>query len=456
MKKIVVKIGGSNLKTRDDIQKIIQVVKNYNRPLVIVVSAFFGVTDYLIKGIKMVQDSADHIITMQEFIRDLKASTIEANISDETRKVELYNKIDERLGDLERYLKGIHYIGDVPDFVEDVILSYGEKLSSLMLSGILNAEGIETEEKLPEDIGFYTDGEFQNGTVDFQLSEKSVSRALSAEKVFVVPGFYGISREGKVTLLGRGGSDYSAASFARCLGAESLDIWKDVHGYMSADPKLVDDPKRIKKLSYREAAELSYFGAKILHPRTVEPLMDRNIPVRIFNINEDNPDITPLSVIDSDTVISENVVKSVTYSDNFAVLKLSGPGVGIKPGVLGNISTILDTHGINIKSVVTSQTCINIYLDQADLKESVRVIKKSDLPTIQEITPLDNLSVVAIVGEGILSNHGLAFKMLQAINRKEINARIISAGASEVAAYIVVDAKNRDLAIRVIHDEFFA
>ncbi len=455
MKKIIVKFGGSNLKTREDLQKIIRVVKTYNRPLVIVVSAFFGITNYLIKGIEEVIGSEDHISTMQKFIRELKAETIESNIRDNKEKSELYEKIDRRLGDLEKYLKGVHYIGDVPEFVEDQILSYGEKLSSLMLTGILNSAGIPAEEKLPEDIGFITDGEFQNASVNFESSAETVSRELSGDKVYVIPGFYGISEEGKVTLLGRGGSDYSAAAFARCLDAESLDIWKDVNGYMSADPKLVKNPVRIRELSYTEAAELSYFGAKILHPRTVEPLMDKDIPVRIFNIDKENPSLEPLSVIDSRVILAENVVKSVTYSDNFAVLKLNGPGVGIKPGVLGHICTILDTHGINIKSVVTAQTCINIYLEQSDLREADMVIRKSKLPTIREITPLENLSVIAIVGEGILNSHGLAFKMLNAINREKINAKIISGGASEVASYIVVESINRDRAIGVIHSEFF-
>ena len=166
---------------------------------------------------------------------------------------------------------GIHYIGDIPDFIQDRILSYGEKLSSLLLTIILKYNGINADECLPEDMGLLTDGEFRNATIDFEGSIPNVEKALKEDKVYVVPGFYGISQEGKVTLLGRGGSDYSAAGIARCVRAESLDIWKDVNGYMTADPKMVDAPRRVRKLSYTEAAELSYFGAKILHPRTVEP-----------------------------------------------------------------------------------------------------------------------------------------------------------------------------------------
>ena len=138
---------------------------------------------------------------------------------------------------------------------------------------------------MPEDIGLATDGAFRNASVDFPSSEAAVADTLSEDRIYIVPGFYGISADGRINLLGRGGSDYSAAAIARCIEAEALDVWKDVNGYMSADPGLIPSARRIAALSYDEAAELSYFGAKILHPRTVEPLIEKNIPVRIFNIN---------------------------------------------------------------------------------------------------------------------------------------------------------------------------
>lgn len=456
MNKTVVKFGGSNLKTAEDLKRIVEVTKNYNRPLVIVVSAFFGVTNYLTQGISKVQESINHIDEMQFFIKNLKTETIEKHIKDSKLKEIIYSKIDSRLKELENYLKGIHYIGDVPDFVEDLVLSFGEKLSSLLITELLKHNGVDAEEKLPENIGFTTFGEFSNASVDFETSTPLVKEALKENKVYVVPGFYGVSPKGKITLLGRGGSDYSAASFAKCLGADSLDIWKDVDGYLSADPKLVENPVKIKGLSYREAAELSYFGAKILHPRTVEPLMDNSIPIRIFNIEKENRDIVPLSIIDEKSHVSENIVKSVTYSDNFSVLKLSGPGVGIKPGILGRVTTLLDSNNINITSVVTSQTCINIYLEEKDLKEATSLVNKADQHTIHNIIPMENLSIVAIVGEGILSNHGLVYRMLNAINKVNINAKIISGGASEVAAYIVIETKDRNEAITAIHREFFS
>lgn len=453
MKKIVVKFGGSNLKTKNDLQKIIKTVNNYNRPLVIVVSAFYGITNYLTEGIKKVQTDEAHVQAMKEFIDNLKADTLENCIDDPEYKQEVYAAMRSRLEELGKYLLGIHYIGDVPEFVEDVILSYGEKLSALMLTSILKYNGIDACESLPENMGLITDGEFRNASVDFEKSRPLVQEALKEDRVYIVPGFYGVSPSGKINLLGRGGSDYSAAAIASCIEAESLDVWKDVNGYLSADPKIIPNPVRIKRLSYTEAAELSYFGAKILHPRTVEPLGD--IPVRIFNIDEPNEELSPLSLIESTPCPTGNIVKSVTYSDNFAILKLSGPGVGIKPGVLGKITTSLDRVGINIKSVLTAQTCINIYLEEADLYKAIETLQKTHLPSLTKIVPLTDLSIIAVVGDGITENHEAIFKMLSSLNRRGIHARIISSGASDVAAYVVTDRKSRKEAIEVIHSDFF-
>lgn len=455
MNKIVVKFGGSNLKSSEDINNIIKVVKNYNRPLVIVVSAFFGVTNYLQEGINKVQESINHIDEIYSFIKQLKTDVIETHISDKNVQNEIHEALDIRLEELANCLKGIHYIGDLPDFVEDRVLSYGEKLSSLLLTYILKHNDINAEEKLPEQIGLTTYADSKDSSIDFNASIKPVTEALKEDKIFVIPGFYGLSPKGRISLLGRGGSDYSAASFAKLISAESLDIWKDVDGYLSSDPKLVKNPVKISTLSYREAAELSYFGAKILHPRTVEPLMEDSIPIRIFNITKDNPDLVPLTIINHKESITSSIIKSVTYSDNFSVLKLSGPGVGIKPGILSRLTTLMDNHNINILSVVTSGTSINIYIEDRDLREATLLVESNNFHTITSITPLDNLSIVAIVGEGILAHHGLVYKMLYAINSEGINAKIISGGASEVAAYVVIETVDRDRAIRVIHEIFF-
>ncbi|MBI9105263.1 MAG: aspartate kinase [Spirochaetales bacterium] len=454
MKKIVVKFGGSNLKTKEDIGKIIKTIRAYNRPLVIVVSAFYGITNYLTEGLETVLDDETHITAMIDFMKNLKRETLEENIDDEVFRAAAYEKVKIRLEQLHKFLLGIHYIGEVPDFIEDQVLSYGEKLSSLMLTLILKYNGIDSVEAMPEDIGLVTDGAFRNASIDFERSTEPVSRALSEERIFIIPGFYGVSAEGRVNLLGRGGSDYSAAAIASCIDAESLDVWKDVNGYMSADPGLIPTARRIENLSYNEAAELSYFGAKILHPRTVEPLLKQKIPVKIFNIN-DAGNIHPLTVIGEQKLNGISMLKSVTYSDSFAILKLEGAGVGIKEGILAEVTTLLDRNRINIKSVVTSQTAINIYLDSPDLTGAKTLLEKYPPHAVTSIIPQDNLSIIALVGDGLIHSQGLAYRMIGAVAEQGIDLKIVSVGASDSAVYCVVDRNDREKAVMVIHEAFF-
>jgi len=392
---------------------------------------------------------------MREFLKGMKRDAIDRHIKDPAHAALVFGKVAERIDRLEKYLLGIHYLGDAPDFVEARVLSYGERLSSLLLAEILKASGVAAEERLPEDIGLFTDGDFKNATVDFNASEEKVRRALEGPSVFIVPGFYGVSPEGRVTLLGRGGSDYSAAAIARCIKARSLDIWKDVNGYMSADPKIVCNARRIERLSYTEAAELSYFGAKILHPRTVEPLLEPSLPIRIFDIGNADPGSPPLSEITSTPVVSGAVAKSVTYSDEFAMLKLSGPAVGMKRGILARATSLLDSNGINIKSVVTAQTAINLYLESYDLDRAYDLLAAQHDGTVVTVTAVEGLSIVALVGEGITETPGIADRMISAIASEGINMKILSVGASEVAAYIVVAQQDRERAVKKIHETFF-
>ncbi|MBS2211649.1 aspartate kinase [Carboxylicivirga mesophila] len=455
MKKVVAKFGGSNLKKKEDIQKLVRVIKAYDRPMVIVVSAFYGITNHLIQAMDDVKKDESNIEKLVRFLRELKEEAILENFDDKDWQDRTLNAVQSRIKELSRYLTGIHYIGDVPEFVEDVILSYGERLSSLVLTSILQSNGIDAEEALPEQMPLVTDGEFGNATVDFEISSANVQKRLAENKIYVVPGFYGVSEQGKVTLLGRGGSDYSAAAIARCLEAESLDVWKDVDGFMSADPKLVKSPQRITNLSYAEAAELSYFGASILHPRTVEPLKEVGIPIHIGNIDAFDGSVAPRTVVYGTETVTDCIIKSVTYSDDFCILKMRGPGVGLKKGVLAKVSVALDRAGINIKSVITSQIVINLLLSAKDIKRAYSIVEELELSSITELIASEQISTIAVVGEGLLDRPGVAGRLFMALARKDINVQMIVSGASAVASYFMVAKDDRDSAIEAIHDEFF-
>ena len=455
MPKIVVKFGGSNLRSNDEIHRIVKVVKNYNQPLIIVVSAFYGVTNFLVEALDKARHDEGIAVKTVQYLFDLKIGSLKHFIEDELLRAETVYLIQDQLDELKNLLRGIALTGDASKALEDHVLSYGERLSSIFLNGILRSQGIESRSILPETIGLITDGEFGNASADFHLSTVHVRESLNEELVYVVPGFYGVSQDNKTTLFGRGGSDYSAAAIARCVGASSLDIWKDVNGFLSSDPKLVDSPVLIEKLSYNEAAELAYFGAKILHPRTVEPLTDPHIPIRIFNIYGTLDVIKPLTVISREKFVQTGVIKSVTFSDDFGLLKLKGPGVGLKPGILAKVTTALHLAGINISSVLTSQISINILLAKKDLQNAYALVSAIELSAVGKLQIEDNISIVAAVGHGITDNYGIAARIFTALASEGINVLMSCSGASPIVSYYLVQTNDRTPAVKAIHREFF-
>lgn len=455
MPKIVVKFGGSNLRSKEEIHHIVNVVKNYNQPLIVVVSALYGVTNFLVDALEKTRHDESVAENTIQYLFDLKIGPLNHFIENESLRTDTIQAIRGQLDELKKFLHGIALTGDASKALEDHVLSYGERLSAIFLNGILNSQGIGSRAVFPEAIGLITDGEFGNATADFLHATNRVREALDQDIVYVVPGFYGVSQDQKTTLFGRGGSDYSAAAIARCVGASSLDIWKDVNGFLSSDPKIVSNPVLIRSLSYNEAAELAYFGAKILHPRTVEPLTDPRIAIRIFNIYGDLDVSNPLTIISRERSVQSGVVKSVTYSDDFGLLKLKGPGVGLKPGILAKVTTALHHAGINISSVLTSQISINILLSKKDLQNAFAVVSAIELSAVGKLQIEDDISVVAAVGHGITDNFGIAARIFTALASKSINVLMSCSGASPIVSYYLVRLSDRIPAVKAIHHEFF-
>jgi len=453
--KIVIKIGGSNLTDINSLSKIIKIINQYEKPVIIVVSAFFGITNSLIEILEDVLNKQENVKSEIDKIRAYKFQILEHYITDKNLLKEAKTGIETLIDELEKYLYGVAYIGETPDFLSDKILSYGERLSSSMINAIFNNNGIVCNEVLPAQIGLRTNDRYGDASVDFANCTTDLEQVFNQDQVYVVPGFYGISSQGKVNLLGRGGTDYSAACIARLVHAKSLDIWKDVNGFMSADPKVVQNPIRIDHLSYSEAAELAYFGANILHPRTIEPLINTNIPIRLFDIGALNGSLEPLTHINASDSEVSGIVKSITSSREFSVLKLKGPGLGYKPGILATITTSLNYADINIKSVITSQIAINFLLSAKDLKKSAKIISALALDEVNEVIPVKDIAVVAVVGQGILEQPGIGYKIFKSLADENINVLMSTLGGSDVVCYLVIDKNHEKTAITKIHDTFF-
>ncbi|MBN2230368.1 MAG: aspartate kinase [Candidatus Thorarchaeota archaeon] len=451
------KFGGGCLRDASDFLRVAEIIKqDQAEGVVVVVSAVFGVTDMLYNGARYALNSEASIPQTMRNIRTRHLDIIEAGVHNPVIMVQVKRLIEERLQKLERLLYGVAYIGELTESVRVLVLSQGERLAAVILAHVLQASGIDSEVLETDCIGLLTDNVFDGASANLSRARYNIQRQvtplITSNATPVITGFFGCNEAGQTTTFGRNGSDYSAAVIACALDARVLDIWKDVNGFMTADPKIIEHAIPIELLSYSEAAELSYFGAKILHPRTVEPLRDSNIEINIRNIR--SPD-GPRTVIWPRGQAERDVIKSIACNSGISVLKIHGAGVGFKPGIIGEIGKTLSLVNINIFSVITSQTCINLLLDSRDSLMSRDALLPLVGGVIGEIDVRDDLALIAVVGEGLLTTRGLAARVFSAVAESGVNVEMFSAGASDVAYYFIVKREDMEPAIQAVHRSFF-
>ncbi len=452
----VIKIGGGCLKDGPAAQKIIELIAQRGEGDIFVLSAFYGVTDILITGIEKALKNEDDIPLIMNRLRTLHNTIIKDLIEDGTKRKQLSKHLSAIFQRLERYFYGVSFTREATPRMKDMIATYGERISAVILSKALANMGKESCYLLPEDIGIITDGKFMDASAIIDQTSKNMTAALqihmTPDMIVFIPGFYGVSEAGEITTFGRGGSDYSAAVVAASVQADVLEIWKDTEGFMTADPDNISHCRLIPELTYEEAAELSYTGAGILHPRTVEPVKMQGIDIAIKNTY--NPD-APGSLIKKDARTAEHIVKSVSYTTDISVLKIYASGVGARFGILSQITENLALAGINIKSVVTSQTCISLLLSRNDIEKGRQSIQKIDPKPYRSASTVTNVALVSIVGEGLQSNRGVAAKCFTAVSDANVNIEMISFGTSNAALYFLVHQDKLDTTIHALHDIFF-
>ncbi|MBP7460180.1 MAG: aspartate kinase [Candidatus Delongbacteria bacterium] len=452
----VMKFGGASLKDKSTFLSTAGIITRDPQDKIVVLSAVYQMTntlEQLINDAKknetLIRKGIDRIKTTHHIIASQCIENLE--ILGQT-----IQNIDDKIQKLERLLYGIAYTEEITKKIYALIMSFGERLAVIVMAGVLESIGFKSVYLESDKIGVISDDSFDNATAILPLVQKNLLKnvvpLIKEGYIPLVTGFFGVNQKGQVTLFGRNSSDYTAAVIAHGVKAKVLEIWKDVDGFMSADPKLVDKAYLIDKLSYYEAAELSYFGAKILHPRTVEPLIPESIPMVIKNLL--HPDNSGTE-IGPTTYQKESIIKSVTYNKNISVLKIQGAGVGYKPGVISEIGAILADSGINIYSIITSQTCINLLIDHKDADMSTQILQNLGDGIIDSIDHRDDELVVAVVGAGIDRTPGLAAKVFNAVARENINIEMISSGASDVATYFIVKESSLKTVVNAIHQEFF-
>jgi bifunctional aspartokinase / homoserine dehydrogenase 1 len=453
----VIKVGGGCLNGRQTIKDIVDLIVSRGQGHVFVVSALYGITDLLLDSLETALADEANVPAIMSKLKARHLLVARHLIECKPYLKEYTRELEKSLGKLERLYYGLNFTRAITPRMTDVITSFGERLSAQLMATILRSRGISAACRMPHKIGLMTDGKFGDATADLTKTTRHfkthLTPLLGKKKILFLPGFFGTSEDGDITTFGRGGSDYAAAVVAVALNADRLDIWKDTEGFMSADPRLVPEAQLIPILSYEEAAELAYFGAKILHPRTVEPARRRKMKIAIKNTLAPDADG---SLITSRSPRPKSIIKSVAYDTDIGILKVHASGVGARPGILGEVATCVADKGINIKSVVTSQTCISLLLAQRDMDAARQALMGIRPRPFRKIDRLEDVALIGIVGDGIQHREGIAARCFTAVANCRVNVEMISFGPSRAALYFIVKRGDLESGINAIHSTFFS
>jgi aspartate kinase/aspartokinase/homoserine dehydrogenase 1 len=348
-------------------------------------------------------------------------------------------------------LKGISLIGDYSSSLKDQVISYAEKLSAEILKAKLAKTGrINSFVLCPEDIELQATADFGNATL-LSVNHEKLSRFGTG--LFIVPGSYGITSNGKVARTGKTAADYTSAFLVAELGVNRLDLWGLDSEFLRADPNIIESPGKIALLTYSEASELAYFDHYSFHPRTVEPLDPLHIPIVV--LDSETPDANIGTTISSEAYIEKNVVKAVACSDDISLIKLDGPGVGLKPGILARVTNCLNEASINIKSVITSQISINLILERATGEKALKAIKNLGFTSVKNISLVQDVSLIGIIGHGMQESYGVSSKIFSAVAENKINVLLSGSGASNLVSYLIVKSSDKEKSVKQIYYSFF-
>lgn len=458
----VLKFGGTSVGSSENINKVIKIVNNAseNDAVVVVVSAVGGITDKLMnassKAISKDLDYKSDFNTLkQQHIEIIDALLTGASLEN-TKDIIL-----EKLSELEKLLDGIYLINELSPQTTDKLLSFGELMSSLIIFEAMQQEGLNVQLKNSQNL-IVTDSNFTNAAVQFEETNANITSyfAHNDKLITILPGFIAKSEDGEITTLGRGGSDYTAAIVASALNANSLEIWTDVSGMFTTNPKLVKQAKPIQKLSYYEAIELSHFGAKVLYPPTVLPVLSKNIPILIKNTMAPDEDGTLITKNVENG--STNPIKGISNVNGISLLTLQGNGMVGIPGFSKRLFETLAHEKINV--IITTQAssehsiCVGVADKDAKLAKLILDKEFENEISLLKIDPLvleQHLSIVAVIGDRMKNHQGISGNMFSTLGKNNVNIRAIAQGASERNITAVIAEKDVKKALNCLHESFF-
>ncbi|SHE41116.1 bifunctional aspartate kinase/homoserine dehydrogenase I [Dysgonomonas macrotermitis] len=454
----VMKFGGSSIGSAQNILKVKDIIAAEKGALVIVISAFGGITDKLLTTSELAASGNINYAALFAEITETHTTIIEDLHLTKDKKAELSGKINVLIEELSNIFKGVFLINDLSLRTADKIASYGERMSTLIMSYVLDEFDTFDAIQLIK-----TDSAFGKHTPDIELSSSLIKNAYAASSgKVVVSGFISACKtHGEITNLGRGGSDYTAAIFASALDADVLEIWTDVDGFMSADPKVISGAYVIEHLTFTEATELCNFGAKVIYPPTIFPVYHKNIPIRIKNSFK--PEL-PGTYISNDIVTSRRkaLIKGISSIEDSCLLTIQGLGMVGIIGVNYRIFKALADNGISVflVSQASSENSTSIGVRTADAQLAVDVIEHEFqneiiLGSINRVQLERDMATVAIVGENMKYTPGIAGKLFETLGKSGISVVACAQGASEVNISFVIRRKYLRKALNSIHDSFF-
>lgn len=437
----VIRLGGSHIGNSNSIQNLNQfLAKTVDRKFIVVSAIpelFYVIEHRILNVFQQKIDTIALLTKLNSVFTDNAGNTISED----------YNQLAEHLINL---LKGIALIGDYSPSLKDQVLSFSEKLSVEILKVQWSSFAPGIEIILPDELELITTSDFGNSSF-LSINKEKIFQL--SESVFIVPGSYGVTENGKIARTGKSAADYTAAFLTSELGVKQLDLWGLDNDFQRADPAIVVNPPKIKRLTYSEASELAYFEHYSFHPRTVEPLEHKHIQIRVINSSTSEGVVE--TVINTETFIEDQIVKSVACSEDISLLKLDGPGVGLKPGILAKVTTKLNDARINIKSVITSQTSINLVLEKNTGDKALILIRQLGFSSVKKISIEKDVSLIGIVGHGMQHNYGVSARIFGAVANNKINVLLSGSGASDLVSYLVVQSSDKEKSVREIYKAFF-
>ncbi len=458
----VLKFGGSSVGNAESIEKVVDIVRQAREKetCAVVLSAMHGTTDALIEAGRSAEKGDDGYLGILSHISERHEEAIEKLFSGQSHS-SLPDFVETAIKELEDLCEGVRLIRELSPKTLDRILSFGELVASRIVSAKLSLAGLENQWK-DSRLVIRTDSNHGFGSVDFATSNSQIKEyfGAAAGKLHVFPGFIASDALGSTTTLGRGGSDYTAAILAAALDASVLEIWTDVSGMMTADPRFVRNVRQIPRITYREAMELSHFGAKVIYPPTIQPVMAKGIPVLVKNTFAPE-DVGTL--IEAESTGEKDIIRGITSIDKITVLNLEGSGMVGIPGFSKRLFDALSRASINVILITQSSSehsiCVAIEEKSAD-KAKVAVDQEFEFEIgVGRIDPLkveSGFSILALVGDNMKEHTGVSGKMFTTLGNNGINIHAIAQGSSERNISAIIASKDVRKAVNTLHETFFS